>query len=363
MIVEFPDKPRNVHIPRHSYQTAINIPVSRHPPSGLQQQFAVREGDVWIHMYDLFVRASDDHGLLFMHFSEETRFKIIETMVKMFVPDTSLQEDSLPDDVLVPMQPYLDKESGEKVTVITTPLFNSAGGLQKVLVAPMDVDGWVDIPRTRACLKNLLTPLNDPEVKSRRAVLDIRSFFLQGFSPTAVVMAIPEVQQQRDSRPRDLQHENTNHADDTTLEHEGHLSQRGQTQAASGTTGTNAVRMEDRADQTFQGMIPARVIWHFKKTKSKFGTHRRMCPLCREHASRLFHATICRESVCQRCIGVAEMMAYHMGRCVDPSCPLSIHVCANDIGIPLFVPGRFEPTVVFMSFVRSVLARILRFDD
>ncbi|XP_035672206.1 uncharacterized protein LOC118413134 [Branchiostoma floridae] len=152
-LVEYPDKPRNIYLPRHSYQTAINLPVSRHPPPGQQQRFSVREGDVYIHVYDLFVRASDDRGLLFMHFSEDTRFKIIETMVKMFVPDNSLQEDSLPDDALVYMHPYKDTESGENVTVVTTPSFNSMDGLQKVLVAPIDMDGWVDIPRTRACFK------------------------------------------------------------------------------------------------------------------------------------------------------------------------------------------------------------------
>ncbi|XP_078585666.1 uncharacterized protein LOC144867497 isoform X2 [Branchiostoma floridae x Branchiostoma japonicum] len=360
-LVEYPDKPRNIYLPRHSYQTAINLPVSRHPPPAQQQRFSVREGNVYIHVYDLFVRASDDRGLLFMHFSEDTRFKIIETMVKMFVPDSSLQEDSFPDDTLVYMQPYKDTESGENVTVITTPLFNSMDGLQKVLVAPMDLDGRVDIPRTRACLKNRLTPLDGPEVQTWRAIPDIREFFLQGFSPTAVVTPSPEVRQQMNLQ--DVQHENTNRTDDPMLEQEGHMSQRRQTQDTSGTADNAAVRQEGPDNQTFhQDMIPVYVLRHFRKTKSTFGTHQKMCRLCREYASPLFHTTICRGGSCRTCMGVTGMIACHMGRCVDPTCPLFMHICANDISISPFVPRRFEPTVLFVGFVRSVLARVLRFD-
>ncbi|XP_078670924.1 uncharacterized protein LOC144911039 isoform X2 [Branchiostoma floridae x Branchiostoma belcheri] len=314
MIAEFPDKPRNVHVPRNNYQTALNLPVNRRPPADQQRQFSVREGGMWIHVYDLFIRASDEHGP--MPFSEDTRLKIMETMVKMFVPDNSVQEDSLPDDVLVPMQPYRDMDSGENVTVITTLPFNSMDGQLMVFVAPVDGDGWVDVTRSRACLKTLLAPaLDGPEVQTTRAVQDIRDFFLQGFSPTAAVP--PTTGEQQDREPRDLQHED---------------------------------------------MVPVCVLLHFKKWRSKFGTHRKMCRLCKENAGPLFHATICRASFCQRCNSVACMIACHMGRCVNSSCPLSQYICANDICIPVFVHGRLEPTVLFVSLVRLVLARILRFD-
>ncbi|XP_019622087.1 PREDICTED: uncharacterized protein LOC109468273 [Branchiostoma belcheri] len=203
MIAEYPDKPRNVHIPRNNYQTALNLPVNRRPPADQQQEFSVREGGMWIHVYDLFIRASDEQGS--MPFSEDTRLKIMETMVKMFVPDNSVQEDSLPDDVLVPMQPYRDMDSGENVTVITTLPFNSMDGHLKVIVAPVDGDGRVDVTRSRACLKTLLAPaLDGPEVQTKRALQDIRNFFLQGFSPTAAVST-------RLSRPRQESHKTESH--------------------------------------------------------------------------------------------------------------------------------------------------------
>ncbi|CAH1258946.1 Hypp2113 [Branchiostoma lanceolatum] len=337
-------------------------------------------------------------------------------MYRMFVPRDYPEEDFLPGDVLVPMIPYKDNESQENVAVITTLRFNSLTGLQTVFVASIDSEGRVDIARTRACLKSVLTPVEGPEVQKREAIRDVHGFFLQGITPTAVTINLPNLRMRQEREPYDERYkvvqtfgeildkkevddrtlltklralsttsdeqggngaptqggafQNTSRTDDAMLEHEGHLSQQGQMRerASCATAGDGDICLEDHADPPVmrraveRDLCAVAVLRHFKKTKATFGTHVRTCPLCQAKAGRLFHAAICRASNCRRCNRVAEGVARHMGRCDDHSCPIYGPICAAGIAIPLFVPGSFESTVVFVSLVRSVLAQILRFN-
>ncbi|KAI8489602.1 hypothetical protein Bbelb_327690 [Branchiostoma belcheri] len=420
-IAVYPDEPENIYIVRSEHQTAINLPVSDRPPLVELRQFSVRDGCDWIHVYRLFVRESDGQRRLLKEFyieanagelaetgrrgarastwpvyigrfSEGTRHEIVETMYRMFVPRNYPEEDNIPGAVLVPMIPYEDRESHEKVTVISTLSFNSLDRLQTVFVAPLDSKGWVDITRTRACHKNALIPVDGPEVQKREAIRDIQGFFLQGISPTKlVVQQFGDILVNREIDDQVLLQElrdllttsgqrrggtavptentplqNAVRTDDAILEHEGHLSQQGQ--QASHATGDGNIHQEADGDEPVlpraveQDLSALGVLRHFNREKATFGNHVKLCPLCRSKAGRLFHASTCRVSNCQRCNSVALEVARHMGRCDDPSCPIFEMICFHGLGILLFVPGSSEPTVAFVSLVRLVLAQILHLD-